>query len=102
MGVELIEPVLTEARGTFRAHYSKPKTDKGPRLLDYVLTIAEEGDAEYLSAPCVGEFVVVDVVTREKAWFEVPTDFTPDNITGMIASTFAARAFRVGPRMWFV
>lgn len=106
--VMLVEPEVSEVRGTFRSQYSTPKavramTATAPRLLDYLLSVVEHGDPDYFTNPKADEFAVVDVVTREKAWFEMPrADSTPDSITGMISSTFAASAFRVGPRVWFV
>ena len=103
----LIEPDVSAARGSFRAAYAVIKTERSitstlPRLLDHVLSIAEHGDDDYFVNAGGNEFAVVDVVTREKAWFEMPKGCTPDNITAMIESTFDASAFRVGSRLWFV
>ena len=104
---ELIEPELTALRGSFHSRYSLAKekrlcTTTGVRLLDCMLCVAPYGDPEYFDAPGAGEFAVVDVVTKEKAWFEMPHGCTPEMVTGMIESTFAATAYRVGNKLWFV
>ena len=94
-------------RGTFHARYSVPK-DQRPctstmhRLLDCLLTWAAEGDPDFLASPRSFEFAVVDVVRKEKAWFEIPAGYTPEMITGMISSSFNATTCQVGKRIWFV
>ena len=52
--------------------------------------------------PREGEFAVVDVVTKEKAWFEMPYGATPEIVRALIEGHFDAPAFRVGPKLWFV
>lgn len=106
-GVELIEPAITIKRGNFRQAYAVPKDKRAAncartRLLDCMIALALHEDAQYFDNAGPGEFAVVDVVTKEKAWFQMPFEATPDTITGMIASHFDAPAFRVGPRLWFV
>lgn len=105
--MELIEPELHAHRGSFHARYAKPKAErtpdqKGHRLLDCLKAIAPSDDPEYFMPAAAGEFAVVDVVTKEKAWFEMPHGCTPDMVTAMITSTFNADAFRVGNKLWFV
>jgi hypothetical protein len=108
-GVELVEPDHTRdyARGNFRQRYAitgdnLPKNRTGWRLMDLCLAIAESDDAEYFADIEAGEFSVVDVVTKQKAWFEMPYGCTADQVTGMVSSHFNASAFRVGEKMWFV
>jgi hypothetical protein len=105
--MELMEPEVTARRGNFHVRYAADKATRTPnqtgfRLLDLKLSVAPFGDPEYHAHAMAGEFCVVDVVTREKGWFEMPHGCTPDMVTGMVASTFNATAYRVGPKMWFV
>lgn len=106
--MELIEPELHAHRGTFHSAYVIPqeKRHKGyakwPRLLDCLVCIAQSDDPEYLAAPDAGEFAVVDVVTKEKAWFEMPHGCTPEIAHALIEGHFGAPAFRVGNKLWFV
>lgn len=114
-GVELIEPNPSDdrSRGSFRHRYAHAGEIRGRmrnpmvheagwRLMDLCLCIAESYDDEYFNGEEAGEFAVVDVVTKQKAWFEMPHDCNPDMVTGMIASHFNASAFRVGEKLWFV
>lgn len=94
-------------RGSFHTNYalSKERRPVGrftARLLDCMLAVAPHDDPDYFENPGPGEFAVVDVVTKEKAWFDMPHGATPEIITGMIENTFAASAFRVGPSLWIV
>lgn len=103
----LIEPELHRHRGTFQSAYAVSTVDRnglnrGNRLGDFLQCIAQSDDPEYFTPALNGEFCVVDVVTKEKAWFEMPYGATPETITGMIASHFDSTAFRVGNKMWFV
>ena len=105
--MELIEPTVGQARGSFRSVYAFKKDEpyrhgKGLRLLDCLICFWDHESGAYFNAPGAGEFCVVDVVTKEKAWFELPFGATPETITAMIRSHFAADAFRVGDRLWFV
>jgi hypothetical protein len=108
VGVELVEPDLRQRRGTFHDSYviAKDARHKGyakwPRLLDCVKCIAQSDDPDYFQGPEAGEFCVVDVVTKEKAWFEMPYGATPEILTALITSHFASDAFRVGNKLWFV
>lgn len=105
----LIEPEVTAHRGTFHERYLKAKDVRDhtsrvvwPRLLDCLVCVAQSDDPEYMQACDKGEFAVVDVVTKEKAWFEMPFNATPEIVTAMVESHFGASAFRVGPKLWFV
>lgn len=108
MGVELIEPELHQARGSFHGAYVIPKERRDrryaafPRLLDCMVCVAASDDPEYMDAPDAGEFAVVDVVTKEKAWFELPYGATPEIVHALIEGHFGAQAFRVGDKLWFV
>lgn len=105
--MELHEPEITVRRGTFHMRYALPKEKRamnadGVRLLDVLLVVVPSDDPEYFDTPEAGEFAVVDVVTKEKAWFEMPYGCTPDVVTGMVSRHFATSAYRVGPALWFV
>jgi hypothetical protein len=104
----LFDPELTPGRGNFHGRYLFPKTkesdvrERGPRLLDLLLCVAPGNDPEYMDAPKAGEFAVVDVVTKEKAWFEMPYGCTPEIVKSMVESCFQCSAYRVGNKLWFV
>lgn len=108
MGVELIEPDIRAHRGNFHGTYVVKKENrhkgyaKWPRLLDCMVCVAQSDDPEYFDEPDAGEFAVVDVVTKEKAWFEMPFGCTPEIVHAMIEGLFGAPAFRVGSKLWFV
>ncbi len=105
MGVNLRDPENHAGRGSFHSRYlrdSDKRPGKTPRLLDCLIAIAATDDPDYFDAPEAAEFAVVDVVTKEKAWFEFPYGCTPEMVTGMIESTFASEAFRVGEKVWLV
>ena len=94
-------------RGTFHQHYALPKNPhqfhgKTHRLLDCLLSVAQMDDADYLEAPGEKEFAVVDTFTKEKAWFELPDDYTPEAVGVMITSNFNAGALRISTRVWCV
>jgi hypothetical protein len=95
-------------RGSFHGRYIKTHQQrhqanaKFPRLLDCLIVVAQSDDDEYFDEPAAGEFAVVDVVTKEKAWFEMPFGANPDILRGLIEGHFAAPAFRVGDKLWFV
>lgn len=96
---------MTYPRGTFHQSYSAPKSQiKGDvhRLLDCLLAVAPLDDADYLTAPKEGEFAVVDTWSKEKAWFEMPAGCTPEQVAGMIASSFNAGAYRISNKVWCV
>lgn len=103
----LVEPELHRHRGTFASSYAVPKDEKHignklQRLGDCLLSVAASDDPDYFTPAQAGEFCVVDVVTKEKAWFDMPHGATPENVTAMIESHFDSSAFRVGNKMWFV
>jgi len=103
----LAEPERVCTRGNFHRPYAIKKSSwakafNGHRLMDFMTIVIPDTDPEYLAAPEAGEFCVVDVVTREKAYFEQASCLTPEMITGMVASHFDSTGFRVGPRLWFV
>lgn len=102
-----IEPELHRHRGTFQTPHTIPKSDRVLgvmrfRLGDCLLFVAPTDGPDYFTPAHAGEFCVVDVVTKEKAWFEMPIGASPEMITGMIESHFDSSAFRVGNKMWFV
>lgn len=105
MGVELIDPT-PGFRGTFQARYAQPQdrrtVDKYHRLGDLLLVVAATDDPQYMTAAQPGEFAVVDVLTKEKAWFEMPHGCSPAMVTAMVESHFNSTAFRVGDKLWFV
>jgi hypothetical protein len=113
-GVALIEPDSDNLRrrGKFRMggprvgehlrHHTGVQRDMQWRLMDLCLCIAASDDEDYLRCADPGEFAVVDVVTKEKAWFEMPFGATPHNITALIESHFNVSAIRVGEKLWFV
>ncbi len=49
-----------------------------------------------------GEFCVVDIKTREKAFCDLPHGATPSSVKAMIESHFDASAFRVTDKLWIV
>lgn len=94
-------------RGTFHTRYllDKSKLDHrydGWRLLDCLLWVATEDAIGYLELPKNGEFAVIDVRTREKAFFEMPFGCIPDRVTAMVNSHFAAVGFRIADKLWAV
>lgn len=102
---DYVEPEFVHTRGTFHGRYLTPKdkrpcTSTGPRLLDHLLSVAASDDPEYLRGPGNGEFAVIDVVTKEKAWFEMPHGCTPETVTGMVASCLNATPLRIGNKVW--
>lgn len=94
-------------RATFHSRYvgaadRRDKRQKWPRLLEGLVCVVYCGDPRYLDPCDEREFAVVDRVTKEKAWFEMPSGATPEDVTGMIESTFAAPALRVDRLLWIV
>lgn len=94
-------------RATFESPYlvskaQRPLNSKSPRLGDHLLYCVEFGSRDYLQETCVGEFGVIDLANRQKAWFETPTSATSEQITAMIESHFDASAFQVDIRLWVV
>ena len=97
----------TYPRGTFHQAYALPKNtepnrEKHHRLLDCMLAVESLDGPGYLTAPKDGEFAVIDTWTKQKAWFEMPEGCTPELVSGMIASTFNAGAYRIAARVWCV
>lgn len=94
-------------RGTFHQRYALPKNPhqfhgKTHRLLDCLISVAQMDADDYLDSPGEKEFAVVDTFTKEKAWFELPDDCTPEAVSVMIASNFNAGALRISTRIWCV
>lgn len=94
-------------RGGFHVSYSLPKDQRHPltmsfRLLDCLRVVMASDDPAYLSVPLVGDFAVVDMLTKEKAHFEMPYGCTPGMVTAMVESTFNAPALRVANKVWVV
>ena len=107
-GQVICDPQPTNKRGSFHGHYSLPqsqriaKTPPRYRLLDCLLAVAASDDPEYMQPAGNGEFAVVDVITKEKAWFDMPPDCVPEMVTEMIEGCFLCSAYRVGNKLWFV
>ncbi len=100
------QPVIGK-RGNFHNTYLIPREDlswrkKWPRLLDCMFVAMASDDPDYFDAREPGEFAVVDVETKEKAWFEIPAGATPEVLTGMVESHFACSALRVDEFLWVV
>lgn len=94
-------------RATFQSRYLIKKgqrriTPMAPRLGDQLLCVVKFGESDYLQQTSDGEFSVLDLATRQKAWFETPRGATPDQITAMIEGHFDAAAFRVTSNLWVV
>ena len=106
-GIIVRDPVDRGDRGTFHGAYLIPKDKRSPkatgwRLLDLLLWTVRWGDEHYLQPCDSDQFAVVDVVTMEKAWFDMPHGCTPDGVTSMVSSCFGVSAYRVGLKLWFV
>ncbi len=101
--VTLVEPQEVAHRGTFAHRYALER-QKGhePRLMELSLYYVPEGSDNYFDRVDEGEFCVVDVVTRQKGWFEWPDGWEVLDVHRKIEAHFGASAFRVGPRVWFV
>jgi hypothetical protein len=104
-GVHLLEP--DTRRATFHARYAIPnnmrdKRNLWPRLAECCICIRNLQAIDYMAPAADGEFVVVDVVTREKAWFEWPEGMPAGEIGRIVEGHFDSAAFRVGERIWFV
>jgi len=94
-------------RATFQSPYLFKKSQRqirpmAPRLGDQMLCVVKYGERDYLQQTSDGEFSVLDLATRQKAWFETPPGATPDQITAMIEGHFDATAFRVASDLWIV
>lgn len=94
-------------RATFESPYVIPKARRPinatrPRLGDHLLCVVEFLAPEYVQETAVGEFSVIDLATRQKAWFETPPDVSLDQITAMIESHFDAVAYRADASLWIV
>lgn len=70
--------------------------------MDCLLVIANVGDQNYFEPRAPGEFAIVDLETKEKGWFELVVGVTPEMVTAMIESNFAASAVRVDSWLWVV
>lgn len=106
--MELVEPVITQRRGSFHGRYIKAQEERDkryarlPSLLDCMEVVMQSDDPAYLDGCAAAQFAVVDVVTKEKAIFELPYGATPAIVTALIEGHFGSAAFRVGPKLWFV
>lgn len=95
------------SRATFHSRYAVPKhkrevTSTGYRLGDLIRVIVEPGEVESLEDAGAGEFCVLDLKTREKAFLELPYGATPDSLKALIESHFDTHAFRATEKMWLV
>lgn len=100
------DPEPHQFRGTFRARYAmgpdRYQRNKKIRLMELNTGHCLAGDSRYFEPVEEGEFCVVDVKTREKAWFEWLPGIEPKDVQAMIEGHFGDAAFRVGKRLWFV
>lgn len=92
-------------RGGFDSAYAVPNAAryeriKGVRLMDCLLHVVGDGDKDYLTAPGEDEFVVVDKMTRARAFFECLPGMKPERITEMVDSHFFTASIRVAQRVW--
>lgn len=95
------------SRATFHSRYAVPKnrrevTQTGHRLGDLITMIFAHGEVESLNDADDGDFCVVDLKTREKAFAVLPHGASPASIKAMIESHFDTHAFRVTEKMWLV
>ena len=95
------------SRATFHSRYSVPAhkrevTQKGHRLGDLIRVIVDAGEVESLTDAPAGEFCVLDLKTREKAFCELPYGATIASVKVMIESNFDTHAFRATEKMWLV
>ena len=104
--VALVDPPVAQFRARFDTPYAMGRDRyqrcKKPRLMELNVTKALPGDDIYFAPVHSGEFVVVDVVTREKAWFKWVDGMEPPAVTALIEGHFGDAAYRVGERVWFV
>ena len=101
------DPTAFDLRGTFHDRYAisaslRDKRSRWPRLLECVTCIVQFGDTTYFQPREIGEFVVVDMRTKEKAWLEIPAGATPDTLSQMIESHFGASSCQVDTLLWVV
>ena len=94
-------------RATFLSPYLLSKgrkhiKSKSLRLGDLLLSVVEFGAPAYIQPTESMEFSVIDLVTRQKAWFETPPGSSPEQIGAMIEGHFDATAYRVDSRIWVV
>ena len=106
MSAVMRDPEPSQFRGTFRTRYAmgadRYQRRKKTRLMDLNTAHCLVGDSRYFTAVEEGEFCVVDVKTREKAWFEWLPGLEVMDVHSLIEGHFGDAAFRVGARMWFV
>lgn len=94
-------------RATFHSRYAVPKskrevTQTGHRLGDLIRVIVGPGEVDSLTDAAPGEFCVLDLKTREKAFLDMPYGATPASLKTMIESHFDTHAFRATEKMWLV
>ena len=95
------------SRPTFHSTYTVDDRDRepmrrGPRLLDCITSIHVLGEVESIAEPLAGEFAVIDLKTREKAFVEMPFGCGPDTARRMIESYFDAGVTRIADKLWMV
>jgi hypothetical protein len=94
-------------RGKFSDRHAQPvqswKKDSGHRLMDCALAVWELAECpKTMCPPGEGEFVVLDYVTREAAYFEWPLGADALQIHKMIQGHFGVGALRLFPGVWVV
>jgi len=78
----------------------RKKANEKPRLLDFLVFIAPESNADFLAISNDGEIAVIDMVRREKAFFAVPETIQPAQISAMVRDFFGTPGVRVTHCMW--
>ena len=95
------------SRATFHSRYAVPKhkrevTSTGYRLGDLIRVIVNPGEVESLKDAGPGEFAVLDIKTKEKAFLEMPYGSTPASLKALIESHFDTHAIRATEKLWIV
>jgi hypothetical protein len=95
------------SRATFHSRYAVPKhkrevTSTGHRLGDLIRVIVEPGEVDSLKDAGAGEFAVMDLKTKEKAFCELPYGATPASVKTLIESHFDSHATRATEKLWIV
>jgi hypothetical protein len=94
-------------RATFNSPYRVTKSHRNakancPRLGDHLVHFVDIEATDYFREILPGEFSVVDLANRQKAWFEAPSGATPEQIHSMIEGHFKSKAFRIAAFLWAV
>lgn len=95
------------SRPTFHSRYTvgdkqRDCNRRGPRLLDHITSIQGLGEMDSLTEPQAGEFAVIDLRTREKAYVTMPFGCGPDTAFRMIESFFGQGVTRIADKLWMV